>query len=386
MGNISMAKGIVCDLDRSGNAPEGITVTVHKFGAVPAAVLNPVYTSPPPDEWKDVRIGVFPWMPLGSEGTVRGTAKADLLRSCRIKLDLLLTSYLEEVAAEFSDIEHYSSRIVTFERLKRVEDVLGGSVNTKIEEILRHVEKPLDTVLHELASEAWRNFSLMIMSAVFGRVLALHMVNVLYRCLGISDRSERYSAQWHERTIRLRNLYGPRDFDELVAPGTKTDLDLLHRTYMVFSGAMADGYDPLIQGAQSRLWLRGFVKFARFVDLIRAEGRSPCVPQLFIAAQHHLPVVQAFVGSVDAHVRRHNEIQGSPVAEVRQLEQQIDAADLKRLTKARIWNSEVVLSVIPREWDTQVSGGRESLQWIASESDHGLLLRRAVQILSLIHI
>lgn len=138
LGNISIAKGIVLDLNEDEAPPENLTVTVHRFGAVPVALLSGSAEIPLGDTRKlETRLGVYASLPRPRGGTVL-SAKADLLRSCRIKLDILFRSYLEEIAAEFHDIKNHASRVETFERLKRVEETLAASIKTKLEPVLMH--------------------------------------------------------------------------------------------------------------------------------------------------------------------------------------------------------------------------------------------------------
>lgn len=302
--------------------------------------------------------------------------KENLLKSCRIHLDLLLRSYLEEVAAEFFDIEHHASRIETFQRLKQVEDVLAASVKPKLEAILNTKKQ---SHLFRLAQQIWASFSLSVVSAALGRVFALRLVNELYRCLGVWDRVQDYEDQWLQVSASLRDLFGG-SFDALFQAGS--DPDLLRRAREEFAGDDIDGLDRLAMEAHGRLWLQRFIEFARFVWIIRRERPSVGTPRLFISAQHRIAPSTAFVQTVGTVLQGRVLRDGRPLAEISQVGRGTggDEHHIERLVKSRIWNSDVVLGVIPKDWTNAHDGGVKNLEWVAREADHALLLNRRLHL------
>ena len=340
------------------------------------ALLPIQQMSPTETGWEAVRLGVYASLPTSQADRAPLATKGDLLKSCRIHLDLLLRSYLEEVAGEFFDIEQHSSRIETFGRLKGVENILGASVKPKLDAIL-NIEK--GSHLYRLAHEIWRGFSVSIVSAALGRVFALRLVNELYRCLGVWDRVQDYEDQWLHISARLRELYDGSFDDDLFSAGS--DPDLLRRAREEFAADDIDGLDRLANEAGERLWLRRFIEFARFVSMIRREHATVGTPRLFISAQHRVPSATAFAQSVPLLLQGGTLRDGRPRVEVSQVGPGAASDEhIERLVKAQIWQSDAVLGVIPKDWTGDYVGGPKNLEWVASETDHALLLSRKVHL------
>jgi hypothetical protein len=378
LGNLSVIKGVVCDIFGQDQPLPGVTVTNHNFGAVPVLVIPGEYSLPHEPE-QLVRVAVYPGMQRGKSGNLPvAPAKADLLRSYRHHLDVLLRSYLEEVAAEFHDIRTFASRLDVFRRLKNVETVLAESVKPKVADILDHAETKKDAELYKLARAVWERFGLQVTVAALARAYALFFVNQLYGFLGIQDVAEKYTSQYEHYEGRCQTLLGFEAFKDTIE-STSTDLGVLDECWRLYHvGGNVDFSGPL-QRASNRAWLREFVAFAEFVDGIRGQHFGPTVPHIFVSAQHRVGAALKFAEQVERYLERraHN---GVPPAVLTRVHNEPPGGSIERLVGQRIWSSTSVIGVIPKEWANGDDGNRANLGWVAREADHALILKKKVHL------
>jgi hypothetical protein len=366
-GNFRVVKGLVVEMADAGSSSQELTATVHRLGAVPVALLPTQQSSGPP-EWEDVTVAVYAALAPGHGTKMQEASNEVLLKSFRFQLDLLFQSYLEEVAGEFFDIEHHVSRRNSYQRLKQVEDVLATSLKTKLDVIL---EREKGSALYGLAQEVWEDYALAIVSAAFARVFALRFVNELYRCLGIDDKVTHYEEQFALVSRRMRARCNG-EFDAFFPTGS--DPDLLGRAREAFGAKDFHGLDWVIAAAGERVWLRRFVEFARFVLRVKEQNGVVGTPRLFISAQHAVGPSTAFTQSVRSYLQEREFGNGRARAEVAFVgPNDANGHPLDPVVKSQIWNSDVVISTVARDW---AQGGLRNLKWIAREADHSLLLGR----------
>lgn len=380
LGKTSILKGIVVDLEAGETSP-GITVSVHRFGPVPVAVLP---STPIVVNYQGKRVQISPAVYLsflaGANSETTWT-KYDILRSCKFKLDWLLTAYLEEVAEEFFDIQHHASKTDVFRRLKHAEEILAQSIHSKLEIVLTHAFENKAPLLYAVARELWSKFDVMIMVAALARVFALFFINEMYRFLGIMDKSEKYQGRWQQTVEDLRSQYDTEGFDRLIDSGKNNEISTLNEAIRRYWDESYDsGFEDLVSSAQPRLWLERFVGFADFVSSLRKERSVPHVPRLFFSAQHRQEAATGFVNSARLYVSSKKDLFTEQPAHITMVQQERPGENIEKLVKARIWSSQGVIGVIPKRW---MSGGTKKnghLQWLAKETDHGLITKRHIHL------
>jgi len=380
LGSISVHKGLVVDLNAGQQLP-GITVGVHRFGPVAVALIpgKPIVI---PHLGAKIAISpaVYATFLVGSNSDIRWS-KYDILRSCKTKFDWLLTAYLEEVGEEFFDIEHHASKTDVFRRLKHAETILAESVDSKLQIIQSHAFHIKEYHLHAAARALWDKYDVMIIVAALARVFALFFINEMYRFLGIMDRSETYQGRWQESVDQFRNLSGVEAFDRLIDRRTNSEISILNEAIRRYWDETYDGgFEDLIGAAQPRLWLERFVGFADFVSSLRKEKTEPHIPRLFFSAQHRQEAASGFVNSARLYVSSSHRIRNEDPAQVTLVHQERSGENIEKLVKTKIWSSHAVVGVIPKKWMDSKPRKDGPLEWVARETDHGLLIQRHVQL------
>jgi hypothetical protein len=385
IGNISIAKGMVLDqYDSSQRNPEH-GIAVHRMGPVPVFILPETLTGKLPSLnvnglQIDPIIGIYPSLISGDSAT-RTLYKQDLLRSYNIQLDIMLQKYLEDTGEHFHDIENYVPRRDVLIRAKQAETVLKQSLEEKIQLILSHAERDIDPDLHSLARKVWDAFSVSIMTAALARVFALHLLNELYRILGIADRSAKYEQDWGGFSAVFGGLCAESDFEDLFVPGSELFLLREARKHYL-AQSDDDDFEALQAQAEAReiRWVQDFTSFARFVAGLRRESPSVGTGRLFMSLQHNVSAAAGFFQSVNEYVRNQTTATGQPRVQILAVRNESPGTDIERLVKSRIWLSDLLLAVIPREWETSAIGEQKDLAWVVREVDYGLLLERLLRL------
>jgi hypothetical protein len=375
LGNIRLAKHLAVALTNSAARDPDLTVTVHRFGAVPIALLPEMFQVPLGEQQVDVRVGVFKTGSGVSEAG-KDLSEIDLLRSFRdLHLDRVLQTYLEDVAEECHDLQHLSSTANSFERLKRIEATLKESIGQKIELILSGIESANRfTKQFKLASEIWEKYSQEVISASLVRPFVLYFVNQLYRALGVEDRSDKYEQRWNLTLNRLSKLIPEHDFERLFDDYIQGPA-ILKSTLLRYTaqGAFSE-FGDLLDVAQPGTWLGEFVQFAEFCHRVRSEKSDPGKARIFLAAQHQIDAARHFVSFANQNVPLLPNQR--PAAVFVQVHESQAGKQFERLIKTRIWQGDAVIGIIPENWDAPRADGRAPLDWILSETEHAKLLRK----------
>jgi hypothetical protein len=381
IGNISIAKGMVLEQYDSSEKNPYLGSAVHRMGAVPVFLVPPALTGPVNDielHGKLIKPVICVYPNIGGQGSL---IKADLLRSFSIQLDRMFIKYLEDVGEHMHDIENYLSRIDVCERAKQAETVLKQSIALKVETILNYVETTTDPQLHKLATDIWSQYSSAIATAALARVFALFMINELYRHLGIKDKSSKYEQDWNHLSEVFANLLSEEDFDELFKAGSELSYLRQARAHYLAESPDSD-FDALY--AQSEVykvrWVQEFVAFARFVAGLSRESPSIGTGRLFFSFQQNIAAAADMYKSITEYVGKQSPINGQHGVQVFTVDSQSPGADIERLIRTRIWLSDVLMAVIPREWQESVTNQKKNLHWVVKEVDYGLLLERLFRL------
>jgi len=385
IGNMSIAKGLVLDQYESDFRNANLGIAVHRMGPVPVFLVPATLTGQLDDiEIYGTRInpviGVYPKISTSGDGTPT-VFKQDLLRSFNIQLDTMLLKYLEDVGEHLHDIENYLPRIDVLSRAKQAETVLKQSIDQKIQLILKHTEANLDSQLHPLAKKVWTTFSSSIVTAGLARVYALYFMNELYRILGIKDKSTKYEQDWGRFVELFSRLPSESDFEDLFRAGS--ELFLLRETRAHYLAESEDSdFEALYAQAETRgiRWLLDFVSFARFVAALRRESPAVGTGRLFISLQHNVTAASDLFKSVKGYIANQRPVNGQPRIQVFAVNNENPGANFERLIKTRIWLSDALIAVIPKDWATSATAEDKDLTWVVKEIDYALLLDRLLRL------
>ena len=367
IGNIRLAKNLVLEIGGATVDP-GFGITVHRFGAVPVAILPDTFTLGFKDRLFPLQIGVFPRLKASAHIHSEFT-KADLLRSFELRLDLLLQSYLEDIAEDCHDLQRFASRRSVFAALKRVETTLAESVNGKLELILQALESDSPGEERKLATKVWDRYGPSVITTSLVRVYVLYFVNQLYRFLGVEDRSDRYEFRWQDTILRLKSL-DKSGVDELLDPEGWREAAVIREALTKYRARAS--LDDLLPYLGKDSWLRKLVEFGWFVDLIRRERQDPGTPRIFLAGQHSIPATGTFKETVEAQIGT-SPRKFAYFTQVNELEA---GSSFESLIMARIWYCDMLIAVIPKGWNKVRADGRPPLDWIAREGEHARFLEK----------
>ena len=383
IGNISIAKGMVLEqYDSSQPNPEH-GIAVHHMGPVPVFLLPESVTgelAPVDVNGATIKpvIGVYPSL---SNGESRTVYKQDLLRSYNIQLDIMLQKYLEDVGEHFHDIENYLSRPEVLRRAKQAEAVLQQSIADKVDLIIRHAGTRIDPDLYPLARKTWATYSQAIIKAGLARVFALFLLNELYRILGIADKSAKYEQDWDKYSDQFIELSSKKEFEESFDPGS--ELYLLRHARSHYLGGSADSEFDILQAeakARGIRWVQDFINFIRFVASLRREGVSIGTGRLFISLQHNVDAATNFFQSITNYIDKQLTPTGRPLVQILGVDNHSVGAEFERLIKLRIWLSDLLLAVIPTDFEISATDEPKDLEWVVREVDYAILLHRLLRL------
>lgn len=381
LANMSIAKGIVLEQFDASEKNPSLGIAVHKMGPVPVFLLPDTLVGTVSNihlfgQEIHPTIGVYPSF-AGGERLI----KHDLLRSYGIQLDIMLRKYLEDVGEHFHDIENYLPRIDVFSRAKKAETVLQQSIEQKIEFILRYSQPDADSQLQATARDVWNRFQKEIITAALARVFALHLINELYRMLGVADKSAKYEQDWTKFHQIFANLYGESEFEALFRPDTELFLLREARTQYIAQNEDSE-FEPVWAQAEHRKirWVQDFVAFARFIAGLRRESPTVGTGRLFLSMQHNVGGSSNLYQSLDKYITTRSATDGRPPAQILAVINEPHGTNIERLAQARIWLSDGLLAIIPKEWKASATGDPKDLDWIVREVDYGILLERWLRL------
>lgn len=384
-GRFAGAKNIVNRLAEN-KAPDlpNVRVAVHKFGPVPVYVLPQEHTINHLNRSIKVNIGIYPDVRFnsGTKGVALRlpflTTKSEFVRSLDVDMGLLFQRYLEDVGEGMYDIKHHLNLAGVFDRAKEIEDVLAQSIKTKLDAVTPSLEvfqRPDDSnqlFIKELfvREQDW------IFTARYARQYALYFLNELYRHIGLASRSDDYINGFRDMLTQ---------FDALLGPGYMADarerlnfVNMLSRAIRAYYSSKRERrYDALREiniDERQPLWIRRFVQFARFVAALEREDLAPTAGRIFISCHHDVPVTEALKKQITDYVTTKfpNQVEVLDVNETGTGER------FKSKIRARIWLSDTVSEIVPKNTEVQSGERAKDYLWIAREAEYGLLLGKRV--------
>lgn len=381
VGRFAGAKNIVNRLAENefANLPN-VRIAVHKYGPVPVFLLPQKYTIPHLGEDVDVQIGVYPNVKTGGTSRRRVnlklpflSTKSEFVRSLEIGLGVMFRRYLEDVGEGMYDIKHHLSLAGIFDRAKDIESILGESIKTKLNVLTPSVQsfKLPQTTDERAVKELFEAETSWIFTARYARQFALYFLNELYRIIGLESRGEYYLNGFKD----IQN-----EFDSLLGNGymrsAREQLPLVATLSRCLRAYNDRDYDTLreINVTEEPLWVRRFVQFARFIARLNDESLAPTVGRIFVSFHHDVPVTEVLLGQIDDYVKAEfpNRL------EILSVRESGAGVKFKSPIRARIWLSDTVSEIVPKDTQTISNGKAKDYLWIAREAEYGLLLGKRV--------
>lgn len=377
---IAGAKNIVNRLAEGefANLPN-VRIAIHKYGPVPVYVLPQKFGIQHFGDDIEVQIGVYPHLKSLKSGSQISlllpflTTKAEFVRSLGIGLGPLFQRYLEDVGEAMYDIKHHLSLPGIFDRAKEIEAILAESIKTKLDSVMPTkltFEHP-QSEDEKLVKELFERESDWIFTARYSRQFALYFLNELYRIIGVESRSTSYLGGF-------QNIQ--TEFDALLGNGYvkawRSELPLvatLSKTIRAYNDGDYDTIKEIVVHDEP-LWVQRFVQFARFIAALHDEKLAPMAGRIFISYHHDVPVTEVLMGQIIDYIKSNfpNRV------EVLSVKERGAGVKFKSPIRARIWLSDTIGGIVPRETEA-ISGGRvKDYVWIAREAEYGLLLGKRV--------
>ncbi len=356
-----------------------VRIAIHKYGPVPVYVLPQKFQVQYFGEDVNVQIGIYPNLTASQNGgkhvSLRlpfATTKAEFVRSLSLGLGPMFQRYLEDVGEGMYDIKHHLPLPGIFDRAKEIEGILAESIKSKLDSVipsqhvLRHPRNE-DEILVKQLFELEKDW---IFTARYARQFALYFLNELYRVIGVESRSTSYLGGF-------KNIQ--TEFDALLGSGyvktARSQLPLVATLSKAIRAYNDHDYDTLkeIEVHNEPLWVQRFVQFSRFIAALHHEKLAPTSGRIFISYHHDVPVVEVLVGQIVDYIKANfrNRV------EILSVKERGAGVKFKSLIRARIWLSDTVGEIVPKQTES-LAGGVKDYLWIAREAEYGLLLGKGV--------
>jgi hypothetical protein len=291
------AKAVAIDIFKGNVSLPNVDIAVHKFGAVPVYVI-PDSTSRVTifDQDRDCRVGIFVSgsAPVADADRKLGPVNAlELLRSLEIRPDLTFLRYLEDVGEYAADLQSSGNWASLFRLGRKIEEVLGASVASKIDNAVLLYAHSLPT---DGEDSAVRNAARVEASAVLARdremlwkfssarILYLLVLNQLYRSIGMLDECDRFSQEYEDN---WKNYFDSIEQRELARESDGALADL-HLVWTALNAA--DAVEQLSQLQREpqdrRRWLNRLIDFASFACRIARLQLDAASTKVFLASRH----------------------------------------------------------------------------------------------------
>jgi len=385
-GRYATTKSVVNDLVDGTLKLAGVRVAVHKFGPVPAFVLDPRVSLPVHRTTVSAQIAVFPRASRNPDLERRRSyppffvGSRNAVRRCLfVAPHLLFQRYLEDVAEDFHDLRRTVTQIDLFRRAKHAESTLSQSVGSKLKVLVPPVSLESSGALAE--REWWGLFAAnagALYEAAIGRALAYFLLNELYRSIGVLARSGEYEvdlAGCHAQFIRL---LGPERADELFSASRV--LPYLQELKSLYSASLPR---PRYEAARDLLalandsadsWCGEFAKFAAFAVIVGELSRSARPIRVFISSHQDVPVSEIVRDQITDLVRREHGRRASPLF----VDELPAGSPHRHIIRAAIWLSHGAVAICPTVTNALGAARKKDYRWIARESEYALLLKKSI--------
>jgi hypothetical protein len=374
-------------IDNPQEFPHG-GVAIHKFGPVPVFLLPERHPVQRDGQVIQVQIGIHLNKYRSKQPEQRylqlfSGSTPEFLRSLRTDLALIFRRYFEDVAASLFDLEIDCGLLRVFEEAKLIEEIIGQSIQSKLK---LAIPKDEDWQLYKkgkkktrseagLDNDAWnrcefyeRNRDVLI-QASYTRLTFLYLLNELYQYIGINSESESYLDDFRKLRAFTDLQFGEGFLDDLIK--SNPDLEQLQSILKAYGRNRID----LIANLDSQTyWVQRVLGFVRFLDSLRQEKISPIQGRIFISHHHNVPSTQVFKRRIEDLIAKSFSHQ----IEILSVEEPELGERFVETIKAKIWQSDLLIGIIPADSTPIGSHEASNYLWIACEAEHALLLGKPV--------
>jgi len=377
-GAINRAKSAVNAI-RDGRLPvKNITVAVHRFGPVPVYVVPEeplsltLFKNP-----RQCRVAIYPALRNDSNprNLLTGTSNpAEYLASLNLRLDLMLKRYLEDAGEYCFDLEQHSTQRSRIDAAKKIEDVLGESINKKYRDIINPFPNhPQRARLLRLTREIIEANGYALIQARFARLLVLYCLNIVYAQLGHSSNEAEYLRELGGLSQSIDDIFGRNAYSD-ARSNLRSILEMEMAVEALRRRVQVEVPPP--SEFENLLWLRRVLEFARFTALLRQQREKAAVsvsPLIFLS--HHFEVGTSL--AVKSFLRETLNQSRTRARLIEVHEKQVGEPFPEEIRTA-IWLSNAVAPVIPAKTEKIGEDRRGGFRWIARELEHGILLKKKI--------
>jgi len=390
-GRLHVTKSLVNDFAEGRKRIEGVRIVVHRFGPVPALVLDSEEQISVHGRPRTVRFAIFP----GGEDVGAGRKKhapldreflppfarsrSQFRRSLTLSPEYVFGRYFEDVAEDFHDIRRTATDI--FKRAKAAEVRLAESIGSKLNVLIPAPDVKASPFSAD--KEAWRIFSAndrVIYETAIARTEALRLLNLLYPIIGIASQASRYEARLGSYHSTFTERLGETRSQQIRDDSTTLDyLGRLHKHYHS-PDLFVDHFtaaDELLRMSEERVpgWLREFAKFCAFVLLAQRLSAPAHRARVFVSYHHDVPASSI----VRRQVQQLLERERTRTAVALAIADLPGGAPLRHVLRAAIWVSHGTIAICPAVGPPAGSNRpARDYKWIARESDYALILNKRI--------
>lgn len=358
-GSFFTAKEIVNSIyDKEFNIPH-VSVAVHKYGPVPVCVIPEVFDVEFNGEIRQCRVGIYPYIKKkGSSDNLYGVqmTKIGFLQALKIRLDVMLKRYLEDVGENLFDIENHSDLSAAIKKAKASETVLAESITSKIDLILSTTKGHANQTFYQISNlknQLIKSYTETIFKARYAKFYAYFFINELYKSTGFSSKD--FKTKF--RKLKTEEA----DYNATII--NDTDLILLRKAITHYEiGKGRNILEENLAGQTSTLWVKRFIQFASFIHYLKKENKNnPHITKIFLSSRFTKSNSQVLKTKLDTLINNYftNRIQLLAV-------QENSAGNyVNELVKSRIWLSSATYSAIPNK---NVGSLNTNFDWIAKEA------------------
>lgn len=357
-GAFYTAKGIVNSIyDKEFSIPN-VSVAIHRFGPTPVCIMPEIFELEFNGKKRQCQIGVYPYIKNSGKKSIYGIeiTKIEFLQSLKIRLDVILKRYLEDVAENFFDIENHSDLSAAIKKAKASETVLAESITTKIDLILSTTKGYANQNFYKVTSlknDLIKSYSETIFKVRYAKFYAYFFINELYKSTGFSSKDFKNKF----RKLKKEEV----DYNANIT--SDTDLILLRKAITNYeTGKGRNIIEENLSSQTTTLWVRRFIQFASFMHYLKKENKgNPHIAKIFLSNRFTKSNSQTIKIKLDKLISNYfsNRVQLLAV-------QENSAGNyVNELVKSRIWLSNATYSAIP---DKNSDNDNSNFDWIAKEA------------------
>ena len=379
LGRVAVLKEIVVGLFRRQRHYPMECVLVHRYGPVPGILIETNAKSPlEPDA--PLYLGIHLNFRDQEQPTKKlGFSSINLLHSLEYYPQILFQRYFEDVGAIFDSIGGRADLSRTLWWAKWIETIIAESVNSKLVTIFPKSKR--DGLQEQLARRRREEHPYQFLRAAYARYVCLHLVNILYECLGFWS-----SNKYRNHLLNFRAEYEAFFQYETISGAFSNDpaLSDLERIFDALEdGLKGEPTDKFQVDLSSRqTWVTQVCEFARFVWFLRTHGTprkldpsrtyDPTIANVFISSHHAVPVAKAVRKELWSKTSDGRDAQ--PEIQLMYVREAAGTPFLGAI-KGRIWLSDGLIAVIPASTQ-KFDATSADYKWIGEEALAALSLNK----------